>query len=50
MISSLKSADGIAALISALSANGKRSGETPQIVPAGNGARNYRNFTKMNPL
>jgi len=41
---------GVAALISALSANGKRSGETLQIVPTGNGARNYSNFTKMNLL
>jgi len=41
---------GIAALISAASANGKRSAECFGLSEQEIEARNYNNFTKMNPL
>jgi hypothetical protein len=47
---------GVAALISAPSRDGKRSGEMPAIAPetgrSGNAvdAQNYSDFTKMNPF
>jgi hypothetical protein len=55
MTSSLKSAEGSAALISAQPVYGKRSGEMSPIVPAGNPTlptyfQNDNNFTEMNPL
>jgi hypothetical protein len=41
---------GIAALISAPSANGKRPTEMHRIVPQPIDAANYNNFTNMNPF
>jgi hypothetical protein len=41
---------GVAALISAPSRNGKRSAEMTRIVRPPIDARNYNNFTNMNPV